>query len=75
MLRKSFATFKKYHTTIPYKSHNPQAYAHTCQHTVAKRPVHEKAHLHGTCERVCMETAAPIFMSMPVAKAPHVAHL
>ena len=29
MLRKSFATFKKYHTTIAYKSHNPQAYAHT----------------------------------------------
>ena len=25
LLRKSFATFKKYHTTIPYKSHNPQA--------------------------------------------------
>ena len=64
-----------YHTTIPYKSHNPQAYAHTCQHTVSKRPVHEKTHLHGTCERVCMQNAAPIFMSVPVAKAPHAAHL
>ena len=71
MLRKRFVTFIYERTAqhVRATTHKPM-HTHVSQHTVSKKPVHEKPHVHGTCELCALKIQLVLLMSVHVGKAP-----